>query len=264
MASLVEAESRALTPELGTWAVVFNCAQDTLMDARVRRALSLVIDRTAAAEAAGVTARAAEGLIPPGVPESLFGGDLLDNDPNHRADLQEEARALLTEAGYVSVQDLGELEYLYVDEGSNGAVAQTLVSAWQSALGLRVTARAVTEEELSAALEEGTFSLAGIEIRALGNDAECFLRQWSSTGGENVSRYANSAYDTLLSVIAGAEDETARLGCLHDAEALLLEEGAVAPLYTTVTAWTLRDSLTGLVRDGRGWFSFAGVVAREA
>ena len=270
MASLVEAESRALTPELGTWAVVFNCAQDTLMDARVRRALSLVIDRTAAAEAAGVTARAAEGLIPPGVPESdeadfrTSGGDLLDNDPNHRADLQEEARALLTEAGYVSVQDLGELEYLYVDAGNGAAVAQALVQAWQSALGLRVTARAVTEEELAAALEEGTFSLAGIEIRALGNDAECFLRQWSSTGGEDVSRYANSAYDTLLSVIAGAEDETARLGCLHDAEALLLEEGAVAPLYTTVTAWTLRDSLTGLVRDGRGWFSFAGVVAREA
>ena len=270
MASLVEAESRALTPELGTWAVVFNCAQDTLMDARVRRALSLVIDRTAAAEAAGVTARAAEGLIPPGVPESdeadfrTSGGDLLDNDPNHRADLQEEARALLTEAGYVSVQDLGELEYLYVDAGNGAAVAQALVQAWQSTLGLRVTARAVTEEELAAALEEGTFSLAGIEIRALGNDAECFLRQWSSTGGENVSRYANSAYDTLLSVIAGAEDETARLGCLHDAEALLLEEGAVAPLYTTVTAWTLRDSLTGLVRDGRGWFSFAGVVAREA
>ena len=270
MASLVEAESRALTPELGTWAVVFNCAQDTLMDARVRRALSLVIDRTAAAEAAGVTARAAEGLIPPGVPESdeadfrTSGGDLLDNDPNHRAELQEEARALLTEAGYVSVQDLGELEYLYVDAGNGAAVAQALVQAWQSALGLRVTARAVTEEELSAALEEGTFSLAGIEIRALGNDAECFLRQWSSTGGENVSRYANSAYDTLLSVIAGAEDETARLGCLHDAEALLLEEGAVATLYTTVTAWTLRDSLTGLVRDGRGWFSFAGVVAREA
>ena len=270
MASLVEAESRALTPELGTWAVVFNCAQDTLMDARVRRALSLVIDRTAAAEAAGVTARAAEGLIPPGVPESdeadfrTSGGDLLDNDPNHRADLQEEARALLTEAGYVSVQDLGELEYLYVDAGNGAAVAQALVQAWQSALGLRVTARAVTEEERAAAPEEGTLSRAGIEIRALGNDAECFLRQWSSTGGENVSRYANSAYDTLLSVIAGAEDETARLGCLHDAEALLLEEGAVATLYTTVTAWTLRDSLTGLVRDGRGRFGFAGVVAREA
>ena len=269
LAALVEEESPALTPELGVRAVIFNCAQDTLMDARVRLALSLVIDRTAAAEAAGPAARAAEGLIPPGVPESeeadfrATGGALLDNAPEHREKLAEQARALLEEAGYANVQDLGQLEYLYVDEGNGAAVARTLVDAWRSALGLQVTARAVTAEELAAALGDGTFSLAGTEVRALGNDAECFLLQWASTSQENVSRYANSAYDTLLSVIAGAEDETARLGCLHDAEALLLEEGAVAPLYTTVTAWALRDGLTGVLRDGRGWFSFAAVVPRS-
>ena len=269
LAALVEEESPALTPELGVRAVIFNCAQDTLMDARVRLALSLVIDRTAAAEAAGPAARAAEGLIPPGVPESeeadfrATGGTLLDNAPEHREKLAEQARALLEEAGYADVQDLGELEYLYVDEGNSAAVAQSLVDAWRSALGLRVTARAVTAEELDTALRDGTFSLAETEVRALGNDAECFLLQWASTSPENRARYANSAYDTLLSVIAGAEDETARLGCLHDAEALLLEEGAVAPLYTTVTAWTLRDGLTGVLRDGRGWFSFAAVVPRS-
>ena len=269
LAALVEEESPALTPELGVRAVIFNCAQDTLMDARVRLALSLVIDRTAAAEAAGPAARAAEGLIPPGVPESeeadfrATGGALLDNAPEHREKLAEQARALLEEAGYADVQDLGELEYLYVDEGNSAAVAQSLVDAWRSALGLRVTARAVTAEELDTALRDGTFSLAETEVRALGNDAECFLLQWASTSPENRARYANSAYDTLLSVIAGAEDETARLGCLHDAEALLLEEGAVAPLYTTVTAWALRDGLTGVLRDGRGWFSFAAVVPRS-
>ena len=269
LAALAEEESPALTPELGVQAVVFNCAQDTLMDARVRLALSLAIDRAAAAEAAGPAARAAEGLIPPGVPESeeadfrTTGGALLDNAPEHREELLDQARSLLEEAGYASVQDLGELEYLYVDEGNNDAVAQSLVDAWQSGLGLRVTARAVTAEELDTALRDGTFSLAGTGLRALGNDAECFLLQWSSASRENVSRYANSAYDTLLSVIAGAEDETARLGCLHDAEALLLGEGAVAPLYTTVTAWTLREDLTGVLRDGRGWFSFTGVVPRS-
>lgn len=269
MAALVEEESPKLTPELGVQAVVFNCAQDTLMDARVRLALSLVIDRAAAAEAAGPAAQAAQGLIPPGVPEReeadfrTVGGALLDNAPEHREKLLDQARSLLEEAGYADVQDLGELEYLYVDEGNSGAVAQTLVDAWQSGLGLRVTARAVTAEELCTALEAGTFSLAGTEIRALGNDAECFLLQWSSASPENFARYDNSAFDTLLSIIAGAEDETARLGCLHDAEALLLEEGAVAPLYTTVTAWTLRDGLTGVLRDGRGWFSFTGVVPRS-
>ena len=49
----------------------------------------------------------------------------------------------------------------------------------------------------------------------------------------------------------------------HDQEQLeakaqkLLEEGAVAPLYTSVTGWTLRDGFSGVLRDARGWFSFA-------
>lgn len=60
--------------------------------------------------------------------------------------------------------------------------------------------------------------------------------RWGSDKPENLGKYANSAYDTLLSVIAGAEEGEARMGCLHDAEALLLEEGAAAPLYTSVTA----------------------------
>ena len=63
-----------------------------------------------------------------------------------------------------------------------------------------------------------------------------------------------------VDVIAAAEDGTARLGCLHDAEELLLADAPLAPLYTTVTGWELRDTLTGAVRDAQGWFSFAGVM----
>ena len=77
------------------------------------RALTLTADRSAAAEAAGATAYAAEGLIPPGVPGSgeqdfrTDGGVLLDNDPAHRDELAEEARGLLAEAGYADARDLG-------------------------------------------------------------------------------------------------------------------------------------------------------------
>ena len=107
-------------------------------------------------------------------------------------------------------------------------------------------------------------SLAGAELRPMGCDAACYLMPWGSDREENAARYANSAYDTLLGVIAGAADEMARLGCLHDAEVLLLEDAALAPLYSEVTAWELRDGLTGVCRDGRGWFSFASVVRLSA
>ena len=270
LAALAAEESPDLTPETAVRTVVFNCGLDTLMDERVRQAMSLVIDRGAAAEAAGIAARPAEGLIPSGIGAGetgdfrTAGGPLLDNDPDHREDLRQEALRLLREAGYADAGDLGELEYLYVDGDGAAAVARTLAETWQSALGISVTPRAVTEEELAAALREGTFALASVEFRPLGNDPECYLMCWDSRREENIARYANSAYDTLLSVIAAAGDETARLGCLHDAEALLLEDAAVAPLYTTVTAWTLREDLTGLCRDSRGWFSFTSVIYREA
>ena len=270
LAALIGEESPDLTPRAEVWTVLFNCGQDVLSDHLVRRALSLAVDRSAAAAAAGAAALPAEGLVPWSVPESAeadfrtTGGALLDNDPDHRGDVLSEARRLLREAGYLNAEDLGPLEYLYVDEGPAAAVARTLTETWESALGITVTARAVTEEELDAALRDGTFSLAGAELRPMGCDAACYLMPWGSDREENAARYANSAYDTLLGVIAGAADEMARLGCLHDAEVLLLEDAALAPLYSEVTAWELRDGLTGVCRDGRGWFSFASVVRLSA
>ena len=258
----------SLSTELGTYVVVLNCGQDFFIEPEVRRALTLVLDRNALAQAAGADARAAEGLVSPDVPDSdggTFRDDsaLLDNNPDHYEETCAQAVELLSQAGYDGGRGLGELEYLYVDQGSASAVAQALCDMWNQQLNLHVTARAVTEEELAQALEEGTFTLAGIELRPVANDAECFLMPWMSGDEGNLARYGNSAYDTLLSIIAAAQDTAARSGCLHDAEALLLEDGVVAPLYTTVTGWELRDTLTGLWRDGRGWFRFTSVVQRS-
>ena len=124
--------------------------------------------------------------------------------------------------------------------------------------------RAVTEEELLTAIAEGTFTLAGRNLTAHCNDAESFLLDWASHSENNLLGYENSAYDTLMSIIANAPDGTARLGCLHDAEELLMADAPLTPLYTTYTAWTVRETLTGVIRDPRGWFSFCGALRRQA
>lgn len=268
LAELAEDETWSAIPELGTCTLLFNCRQDLFGDQLIRQALALAIDRDALARTAGVTARAAEGLVPSGVPENdagdfrTVGGPLLDNDPETYAERCAQAKDLLEEAGYDSGVDLGELEYLYVDEGTNGLVAQALCQQWQDALRIRVTPRGVTERELWTALRTGEYTLAGVDLEAAGNDAECFLMDWTSGSQDNVVGYENSAYDTLMAIIASAPDGTARMGCLHDAEELLLADYALSPLYTRGTAWELRDTLTGALRDARGWFCFSGVMAR--
>lgn len=257
-------------PTLSTYSAVFNCREGVFADPTVREAMQLAIDRNALAAAAGVTARAAEGLVPPGVPENeegdfrTVGGALLDNDPELYGERRDRARELLSAAGYDSGSDLGELEYLYADEGADGMTAELLCQQWRDVLGIHITPRGVTEQELRTALQSGAYTVAGTALTAGGNDAECFLTAWTSHSSDNVAGYENSAYDTLMAIIANAPDGTARMGCLHDAEDLLIGDHALAPLYTEGTAWELRDTLTGAFRDARGWFGFANTFVRAS
>lgn len=268
LAELAADENWSAVPELGAYTVLFNCRQDLFSDVLIRQAMNLAVDRNALAQIAGVTARAAGGLVPSGVPENetgdfrAVGGALLDNDPETYDDRCAQAKALLEEAGYDRGTDLGQLEYLYVDEGTNGLVALALCQQWQDVLAIQVTPRGMTEQELWAALRTGDYMLAGVDLDAAGNDAECFLMDWTSDSQDNVVGYENSAYDTLMTIIANAADGTARMGCLHDAEELLLMDDVLGPLYTRGTAWELRDGLTGAFRDARGWFCFSGVMTR--
>lgn len=263
-----EDETWQADPVLETYTVLFNGS--ILQDEQVRRALTLAIDRTALAQLAGSTAQPAAGLVPPGVYHGdeiddfrACGGDLLDNDPETYEERCGEASELLKNAGYDRGSDLGTLEYLYIDEGTNAAVAEALCDMWHSVLGLNVTPRGMTEAELMPLLRSGDYTLAGLGVSAVCNDAECFLSDWISDSGSNLIRYENSAYDTLMSIIASAADGTARMGCLHDAEDLLLEiDCALAPLYTTGTAWELRDTYLGGFRDPRGWFDFCTVCVK--
>ena len=255
-------------PELSTYAALFNSASDLFGDPLLREALSLAIDRNALAQAAGAAALPAEGVVPPGVPENEDGdfrtlsAALLDNGPEGYEERCTQARALLEEAGYNSGADLGELEFLYLQDETNAAVAEVLCQQWQNALGIQVVPKGLNERGLMSALRAGEYTLAGLKLTASANDAECFLMSWTSGNRNNLLAYESSAYDTLMSIIAVASDGTARMGCLHDAEALLLMNSACAPLYTKGTAWELRETLTGAFRDPRGWLSFAGVVNR--
>ena len=250
-------------PELCSYSVLFNGNCEALADPLVRQAMHLVIDRNRIAAAADVTAVPAEGIVPPGVPENSettfrqAATALISNDPDLYDGLCAQANDLLDQAGYDSGTNLESLEYLYVLEGNNAAVASALCSMWSEHLQLEVVANGVTEEEFWTILRSGEYDLAGTHLDALGNDAECFLRTWTSDNPDNLIAYENSAYDTLLQIIASAEDGVARMGCLHDAEVLLLEDYVIAPLYTLGTDWFLREPYSGGYRDPRGWFYFA-------
>ena len=237
----------------------------------MRQAMSLVIDRNALAELA-VTGdevyRAADGLIPDGITTSQgqsfrqANGAAIDNDPEKYQQRCETATELLRSAGYTAtmLEHMVPVTLLYESVGSSAKVAAALQTAWRDKLGVRVTLRAVTGEEMLTALRSGEFSLALTNVNGDRNTALGYLNRFSSGQTENYGQFYSNAYDILIRTAANSSSDEARDAYLADAETMLLESGYVMPLYNETYTYLLRPTLTGLHTDGMGVYYFQNVV----
>ena len=246
---------------LCTTVLLFNTQGENFNDAESRKAFSLAIDRQALSDLTEEVSRPADGLVPYGVPDEngedfrARGGDLLGESGTEEALTQ--ARTLLEESSYASAS---VPRFVYEDTEENALLADALWKTWMKALRVRLERIPLPADELRETLAAGNYDLALTDLRGDARDAESFLAPWRGDSSGNLVGYENGAYDTLLKVIRSASDEKARQGCLHDAEALLLDDCPVAPLLFTASAWEARDGLVGILRDGRGFFSFAGAA----
>lgn len=246
---------------LCTTVLLFNTQGENFNDAESRKAFSLAIDRQALSDLTEEVSRPADGLVPYGVPDEngedfrARGGDLLGESGTEEVLAQ--ARTLLEESSYASAS---VPRFVYEDTAENALLADALWRTWMKALRVRLERIPLSADELRETLAAGDYDLALTDLRGDARDAESFLAPWRGDSSGNLVGYENGAYDTLLKVIRSASDEKARQGCLHDAEALLLDDCPVAPLLFTASAWEARDGLAGILRDGRGFFSFAGAA----
>ena len=254
-------EDWASVSRLCTTVLLFNTQGENFNDAESRKAFSLAIDRQALSDLTEEVSRPADGLVPYGVPDEngedfrARGGDLLGESGTAEALTQ--ARTLLEESSYASAS---VPRFVYEDTAENALLADALWRTWMKALRVRLERIPLSADELRETLAAGDYDLALTDLRGDARDAESFLAPWRGDSSGNLVGYENGAYDTLLKVIRSASDEKARQGCLHDAEALLLDDCPVAPLLFTASAWEARDGLAGILRDGRGFFSFASAV----
>ena len=240
----------------------------TSLSESVRQAMSMVVDRNALAEAVGSEYRAADGLIPYGIVTSDgssfrdANGPAIDNDPEKYDARCQEAVGLLLSAGYsaAALEHMSPVTLLYESNAVNVKVAQMLQAVWRDKLGIRVSIRGVSPEDMMTVLKNGEFSLALTDVNGDRNTALSYLNRFSSDQQENYGQFYSNAYDMLIRVAANSSSDTARDAYLADAEKMLLDSGYVIPLYNETYTWLLRDTLTGIQTDGMGVYYFQGVV----
>ena len=240
-----------LGPALGVLSIACNTRKAPFDDPRVRRALSLVIDREFLAEAVwGQTMAPAYSLCPPGLdnyrdPPEMAGRDALP------IDREEEAKKLLAEAGFGPGRPL-RVEYRFntTDNNRNSAIA--MADMWR---GIGVETRFVNTDaktHFAYLRDGGDFDLARMSWYADYSDPQNFLfLLQTGNDGFNAGHWSNRTYDGLLAQAAAEPDVAKRADLMFEAEKIVVSELPWIPTLHYRSKALVSPRVSGLVRNIR-------------
>jgi oligopeptide transport system substrate-binding protein len=232
------------TPELGTYYYGFNLQRPPFKDeAKLRRALSMVIDREKLAQ---LVLRAGElpayTWVPPGV------ADYTPQSPDYSslpmAQRIAEARRLYAEAGYSAANPL-RFELRYNTGEVHAELAIAIASMWHQALGAQVTLRAEEFRSLLQDINRGNVEMFRSSWIGDYNDAYTFAQYFKSDFGINLTHYDNPAYDGLLDRATAEADPAKRRALLEQAERLMLGDQPVIPIYFYASKQLVKPRVLG-------------------
>ena len=260
--SLRGKEDFFIDPLLGTYYISINTSLPQFSDPRVRKALSLAIDRKYVAETLMQgTYTAAPNFIGTGVAD--WKGNFMDNanggkpyiDINDHEGNVAKAKQLLAEAGYPDGKGFPTITYSTNDAGYHTVVAQYVQQAWKE-LGLNVNVEVVEWASFTPQRRAGNYEVSRNGWLFDYNDASNMLELLISTNGNNDGKYNNPKYDELMAKAAAEPNAQIRSGYLHQAEDLLMEEAACIPIAYYNEFYLQSPKITGSWHSPYGYWYF--------
>jgi peptide/nickel transport system substrate-binding protein len=216
--------------------------KNPLKDIRVRKALSMAINRDAIVERImnGVAVPAGE-LLPQGMFGTTPGAEAEKYDP-------EGAKKLLAEAGYPNGFGLtiGSPNDRYINDAQvTQAVAQMLTR-----IGIQTQVDAVTASTFFKRRNAFEFSVYLAGWGAATGEMSSPLRALVATknkekgyGGTNAGRYSNPEMDALIDQALATVDDDKREALLQQASQVVIQDYGILPLHFEVTPWAFRKGL---------------------
>ena len=248
---------------LGTYYVSLNLKRDAFKDAKVRRALSLAIDRDYVANTIMQgTYSTADSIVGPGIVDE--NGYFHDNGnaPYISADYEAnlaEAKKLLADAGYPNGEGYPTLEYSTNDVSYHVPLAEYLQQAW-SDLGITLTISKMEWSSFTAARRAGEYDVARNGWVMDYNDPSNMLDLFCSGNGNNDGKYSNPEFDAAIEASRVA-DVSEHFAQLHKAEDILMEDTGCLPIAYYNDYWLQSPALKGTWHSPYGyWYLQYGYI----
>lgn len=221
--------------------------KNPLQDVRVRRAISMAIDRKT------IASRIMDGAATPAnqfLPDGMFG--TLPHPPELKYD-PEGAKKLLADAGYPNGFELAISSTN--DRYINDAQISQAVAQYLSRVGIKTTVDAMTRSVYfpKRAKREFSFAMGGWSSET--GEASSFLQYWVTRfdkehglGTSNYGGYDNPEFDAVFKRALVTVDPAEREKLLQQSLTLALADLPSIPLHFESSIWAFKK---GLVYEGR-------------
>lgn len=221
-------------------------ASGLMNNAKIRKALSLSIDRQEFVDLIYGRYTAAAGLIPPGIQvgdgefrevakdEPL--ADLIEEYNNNPEKLQALFKEGLKEEGVD--KELGEVELTYIATANNSVAKSVLEyyqQSWESKLGIKINMNILADSSLFVIeRNENRYDILANGWHGDYDDPMTFMDLWVTGSGyaKFFGGYHSEKYDETFAKLTGEVDDAKRVEIYKELEKILVaEEAGVAPIY---------------------------------
>lgn len=223
---------------LGTYIYRLNVTKPVLNLKKVRQALALAVEREKiASQIRRAGERPACCFTPPGTAGYTCRAAVHTDIPR--------AQQLLAEAGFPNGKGFPKFKVQFNTLETHRAIAEAIQQMWKKNLNIDVELenqewKVYIDNQRLLNYEIGRYAWIGDYV-----DPNSFLDMFLTGGGNNQTGWSNKEYDRLLALAAATGDNARRFEYFQQAEAILLDECPMIPIYHYVQPYLLSPSVQG-------------------
>lgn len=236
---------------IGSYFYRINTNRKPFDDIRIRKALAMAIDRDTITTFILKGGETSAGFLTPKNVNGYTANDTITFDP-------QAAQKLLAEAGYPNGQGFPEFAILYNTSEKHKIIAVVIQQMWKEHLGINVI---LENQDWKVYLSSTSNNTMNYDIARAGwigdfvdpvNFLECFI----SENGNNRTGWENAQYDQYITQSYKETDPEKRNQLFQKAEAILVEEVPIIPIYHYTKPFLLAPEVKGFQPNLLGYIPY--------
>lgn len=234
----------------------FNTTKKPFTDPRVRLAFSMAIDRSVFPRILRRGEKPLFTWIPPALPGYSADSAVKFDIPK--------ARQLLKEAGYPEGKGLPPIDFYYPNREDVRLIVEAVQDQLKRNLGVRVSLQNMEWKVYLQTLNQDAPPVYRGTWGADFPDPETFGNLFTSTNGNNDTKWKNAEYDRLIEQAEGEQEPAKRYALYAQADKLLCTvEAPIAPIFSATQNIMIKPWVNGIAMNPLDLQFFQNVTISE-